>query len=90
MSENRLVRAFENEDLQSEINKLNAQIVAMFSRNEPECPICGGRLPENYVYTNRDWLVSLSTAEFVDWIKNTASAMSDAELLKWMEGKYHG
>lgn len=38
--------------------------------------------------TNRDWLDSLSTAELVDWIKNTASAMSDAELLKWMEERH--
>ena len=38
--------------------------------------------------TNRDWLNSLSTVELVCWIKNTASAMSDAELLKWMEEKH--
>lgn len=38
--------------------------------------------------TNRNWLDSLSTVELVDWIKNTASAMSDAELLKWMEEKH--
>lgn len=38
--------------------------------------------------TNRDWLNSLSTVELVDWLKNTASAMSDAELLKWMEEKH--
>lgn len=38
--------------------------------------------------TNRDWLSSLSTVELVCWIKNTASAMSDAELLRWMEEKH--
>lgn len=38
--------------------------------------------------TNRDWLDSLSTVELVCWIKNTASAMSDAELMRWMEEKY--
>lgn len=38
--------------------------------------------------TNRDWLDSLFTVELVDWIKNTASAMSDAELLRWMEEKH--
>lgn len=38
--------------------------------------------------TNRDWLNSLS--RLVDWIKNTASAMSDAELLKWLEEKRNG
>lgn len=38
--------------------------------------------------TNRDWLSSLSAVELVCWIKNTASAMSDAELLKWMEEKH--
>lgn len=37
--------------------------------------------------TNRDWLDSLSAVELVDWIKNTASAMSDAELLRWMEAR---
>lgn len=42
----------------------------------------------NDVYTNRDWLDSLSAVELVDWIKNTASAMSDAELLRWMEEKH--
>lgn len=40
------------------------------------------------VYTNRDWLNSLSTVELVDWIKNTAAGMSDPELLKWMEEKH--
>lgn len=40
--------------------------------------------------TNREWLSSLSTVELVEWIKNTASAMSDAELLKWMEEKHYG
>ena len=38
--------------------------------------------------TNRDWLNSLSTVELVEWIKNTASAMADAELLKWLEEKH--
>lgn len=38
--------------------------------------------------TNRDWLNSLSPVELVNWIKNTAAAMSDAELLKWMEEKH--
>lgn len=38
--------------------------------------------------TNRDWLNSLSTVELVCWIKNTAAAMSDAELLRWMEEKH--
>lgn len=72
----------------AEINKkMNDLISAMYSGTK-ECPICGGRLPENYVYTNRDWLCSLSTAELVDWIKNTASAMSDAELMRWMEEKH--
>lgn len=42
----------------------------------------------NDEYTNRDWLDSLSTVELVDRIKNTASAMSDAELLKWLEEKH--
>ncbi len=40
-------------------------------------------------YTNQDWLLTLSPVELVNWIKNTASAMSDAELLKWME-ENHG
>ena len=38
--------------------------------------------------TNRDWLDSLSPVELVDWIKNTAAGMSDAELLKWMEERH--
>lgn len=38
--------------------------------------------------TNRDWLDSLSTVELVNWIKNTAAAMSHAELLRWMEEKH--
>lgn len=38
--------------------------------------------------SNRDWLFSLSTVELVDWIKNTAAAMSHAELLRWMEEKH--
>lgn len=38
--------------------------------------------------TNRDWLDSLSPVELVDWIKNTAAGMADAELLKWMEEKH--
>lgn len=42
----------------------------------------------NDEYTNRDWLSRLSPAELVDWIKNTASAMSDAQLMKWMEEKH--
>lgn len=88
MSENKLALAFENKDLRSKTNELNAQIVAMFFGNEPECSICGGRLPENYVYTNRDWLNSLSPVELVNWIKNTAAAMSDADLLRWMEEKH--
>lgn len=88
MGANKLIHSFEGKDLQSKINELNAQIIAMFAENEPECPICGGQLPGNYVYTNRDWLFSLSTVELVCWIKNTASAMSDAELLRWMEEKH--
>lgn len=44
----------------------------------------------NDEYTNRDWLNSLSTVELVCWIKNTAAAMSDAELLQWMEEKHNG
>ena len=40
------------------------------------------------VPTNRQWLTVLSTAEFVAWIKNSASKMSDAELLKWLEEKH--
>ena len=42
----------------------------------------------NDEYTNRDWLDSLSTVELVCSRKNTASAMSDAELMRWMEEKY--
>lgn len=42
----------------------------------------------NKTTTNRDWLNSLSTVELVCWIKNTASAMADAELLRWMEEKH--
>lgn len=38
--------------------------------------------------TNRGWLNSLSTVELVNWIKNTAAAMSHAELLRWMEEKH--
>lgn len=38
--------------------------------------------------TNRGWLDSLSTVELVNWIKNTAAAMSHAELLQWMEEKH--
>lgn len=72
----------------AEINKkMNDLISAMYSVTK-ECPICGGRLPENYICTNREWLDSLSTAELVEWIKNTAVGMSDAELLKWMEEKH--
>lgn len=37
---------------------------------------------------NRDWLDSLSPAELVEWIKNTAVGMSDAELLRWMGEKH--
>ena len=40
--------------------------------------------------TNRDWLDSLSPVELVNWIKNTAAAMSHAELLRWMEEKHNG
>ena len=40
--------------------------------------------------TNRDWLDSLSAVELVNWIKNTAAGMSDAELLKWMEADRSG
>lgn len=43
---------------------------------------------EKATYTNRDWLDSLSTVELVGWIKNTAAAMSHAELLRWMEEKH--
>lgn len=72
----------------AEINKkMNDLISAMYSVTK-ECPICGGRLPENYVPTNRGWLDSLSPAELVEWIKNTAVGMSDAELLRWMEEKH--
>lgn len=59
-----------------------------FEEAAEECPICGGALPEGYVPTNRDWLGSLTAAEFVGWIKNEAAAMSDAELVKWMEEKH--
>ena len=38
--------------------------------------------------TNRDWLCGLSAVELIDWIKNTAAGMADAELLKWMEEKH--
>ena len=38
--------------------------------------------------TNRDWLSSLSPVDLVNWIKNTAAAMSHAELLRWMEEKH--
>lgn len=40
--------------------------------------------------TKREWLLNLSTVELVNWIKNTASAMSYAELLKWMEEENNG
>lgn len=53
-----------------------------------DCPICGGGGGGGYVYLNRDWLGTLSTAEFVAWIKSDASKMSDAELLKWLEEKH--
>lgn len=45
---------------------------------------------EKATYTNRDWLNSLSPVELVNWIKNTAAAMSHAELLRWMEEKHNG
>lgn len=83
-----LTCAFVDEDLQQKINEINAQIMGMYSAGGRECPICGGNLPENYVCTNRDWLFTLPPVELVGWIKNTASAMSDAELLKWMEEKH--
>lgn len=52
------------------------------------CPCCGNGIVEKQFLANRDWLNSLSTVELVCWIKNTASAMSDAELLKWLEEKH--
>lgn len=55
-----------------------------------KCPTCGRYTDNIRIPTNRDWLDSLSAVELVDWIKNTASAMSDAELLKWMEEKHNG
>lgn len=67
--------------------KLHDLISAIYN-GTAECPVCGGKLPENYVPTNREWLSSLSTVELVNWIKNTAAAMSDAELLKWLEEKH--
>lgn len=42
----------------------------------------------NKTATNRGWLSSLSPVELVNWIKNTAAAMSHAELLRWMEEKH--
>lgn len=55
------------------------------------CPICGAAMCDDMrIPINRDWLNSLSTVELVDWIKNAASSMSDAELLKWMEEKHNG
>ena len=59
-----------------------------FAEAAEECPLCGGALPEGYVPTNRDWLGSLTAAEFIGWIKNEAAEMSDAELMRWMEEKY--
>ena len=53
-----------------------------------KCPECGRYTEKMHVPTNRDWLDSLSPAELVEWIKNTAVGMSDAELLKWMEEKH--
>ena len=41
-------------------------------------------MPDN----NWSWLLNLSPVELVNWIKNEASAMSYAELLKWMEEEH--
>ena len=41
-------------------------------------------------FTNRERLDNMSNVDLVNWIKNTAAAMSDAELMKWMEEEYHG
>lgn len=41
-------------------------------------------VPDN----NWTWLLNLSPVELVCWIKSTAAAMSDAELLRWMEEKH--
>lgn len=53
-----------------------------------DCPLPDAT-PVLCVRTNQDWLGSLSTVEQVNWIKNEAAAMSDAELLKWMEEVKH-
>lgn len=53
-----------------------------------KCPGCGRYTEKMRVPANRDWLDSLSPVELVCWIKNTASAMSDAELMRWMEEKH--
>lgn len=53
-----------------------------------KCATCGRYTEKMRVPTNRDWLNSLSPVELVNWIKNTAAAMSDAELLIWMEEKH--
>lgn len=34
------------------------------------------------------WSGRTSPVELVNWIKNTAAAMSHAELLRWMEEKH--
>ena len=68
----------------------NGDTILIFPGKEHlvKCPTCGRYTNNMRVPTNRDWLSSLSTVELVCWIKNTASAMSDAELLKWMEEKH--
>ena len=40
------------------------------------------------VWFGENRLPGVTAAEFVGWIKNEAAAMSDAELMKWMEEKH--
>ena len=62
---------------------------ATLEDEDPRYPFYGDcPLPDVSDDTNRDWLCSLSAVELIDWIKNTAAGMSDAELLKWMEEKH--
>lgn len=57
------------------------------------CDECGAKMDATDSHvgrrTNRDWLNRMNSVDLVNWIKNEAAAMSDAELIKWME-EYYG
>lgn len=57
-------------------------------RHFRKCPVCGRYIEMLCIATNHDWLHTLEPVELVNWIKNEAAVMSDAELLKWMEEKH--